>query len=339
MIVTETKWRYINRDKWDELITKSGNSSIYNTWGWIQTITEAYDNEIIVIIEEKENAYHSVLPLALTSTPFIGKRYISFPFSDHFPIIFSPSSNYKLVIDYVLNNLNKSIQIRDEIKDIEKMFVGFYHTLNLSNNPEVVFQRFNKKQIQQRIRNLDYQKLTIESGTTEYFTSNLYSLLLSSRTRLNSFLPSKKYFRSLYNNLLKQNNGYISLVKFEEKIIAGGLFLKHNKTIYFKHGASLNKYWGQHPNHFLIWEMIKRSCDAHYEYFDFGRTGLGNEGLRKFKLNWGSEEKELFYSLINGPSSEQINKAIKMRKYMSLAGKYFPGYSRLFNHKFYKYFP
>lgn len=340
LVLKEYTWSEVNGSKWNQMIKNSPGSSIYNTWEWIQTIHEAYTNEIQVIIIKNEDEYFYALPLALTTTPFIGKRYISLPYSDFFPIFIQNSLKTNLLLDYLINNWNgESIQVRDEMESTDKKHVGYYHTLDLSNNIEVVFQNFDKKQIQQRIKNLDYDRLKIVSGTTSYFITNLYSLLLSSRTRLNSFLPSKKYFRSLQLNLLNKDKGYISLVQFNGKIIAGGLFLKHKKTVYFRHGASLSEYWNLHPNHFLIWETIKHSCNTNYKCFDFGRTGLVNEGLRNFKSNWGSEEKKLFYSLIHGPSDEKISKATKFRKYFSMPGKFIPGYSKLLSHKLYKYFP
>lgn len=340
MILKEYKWSEVNDIKWNEMANKYSISSIYNTWEWVQTIYEAYTNEVRVILLENEGEYYHALPLALTSTPFIGKRYISLPYSDIFPINVPTSAMMNSILDYLKNNWNeKSIQIRDKIESTVIKHVGYYHTLNLSNKSDIIFQNFDKKQIQQRIKNLDYNRLILETGTTDYFITNLYSLLLSSRTRLNSLIPSKKYFRSLQKNLLNKDKGFISLVKFKGKIIAGGLFLEHMKTLYFKHGASISKFWNMHPNHFLIWETIKNCCNANFKCFDFGRTGIENTGLRNFKSNWGAEEKKLFYSLINGPDNKKINNAIKFRKYFSMLGKAIPGYSKLFSHKLYKCFP
>jgi hypothetical protein len=339
MIVKELNWNSVNRNKWDTLISTSNNSSIYNTWPWIQTIAEAYGYKIIVIVEEDDNEYHCVIPFALVKTPFIGQRCISFPFSDHFPIISSFSHNENQVLDYIKNNLNESVQIRDEIINLDNIHVGFHHTLSLSSNPETVLKSFNKKQIQQRIQNLDYQKLSLESGTSEHYISSLYKLLILSRSRLNSYLPAKKYFRLLQTNLLSQNSGYISLVKLDKRIIAGGLFLKHGNTIYFRHGCSLNQFWEFHPNHFLIWETIKKSCLEKYNCFDFGRTGLGTEGLRNFKSNWGTVEKNLYYSTIKGPCGSKIENAMRFRRKTTLVGKYIPYFSRTFYTKLYKYYP
>lgn len=339
MIAQKISWKKINRDKWNEMVSRCPHTSIYNTWNWIQTIHEAYDSEINVTIVKNEAIYYCALPLVLTFTPFIGKRYISLPYSDHYPFLLLNDSKSNTILNFLFNNMDDSIQIRDEIERMSKKHIGYYHTLNLTTNPGEVFQKFEKKQVQQRIKKLDYNELNLETGTTDYFFENLYNLLLSSRIRLNSFHPSKKYFRALSKYILQENKGYIGLVKYRSKIIAGGLFLTHNKTVYFKHGASLTEYWNLHPNHFLIWEIIKRSCFKNFDCFDFGRTGIENNGLRIFKTNWGAYEKKLFYSIIRGPSTIEIERAIKLRKYISSTSKYIPGFSKYFNYKFYKHFP
>jgi hypothetical protein len=44
-----------------------------------------------------------------------------------------------------------------------------------------------------------------------------------------------------------------------------------------------------------MWKAIQWHAHHGFESLDFGRTSLANEGLRKFKLGWGTRERTLDY--------------------------------------------
>jgi hypothetical protein len=44
-----------------------------------------------------------------------------------------------------------------------------------------------------------------------------------------------------------------------------------------------------------MWRAIEHESRRGAQTLDFGRTSLHNEGLRRYKLNWGSEEKTINY--------------------------------------------
>src|SRR5262249_17601327 len=54
------------------------------------------------------------------------------------------------------------------------------------------------------------------------------------------------------------------------------------------------------PNHLLFWHAIRAACERGCRWFDFGRTDIGQEGLRNFKLSWGAVEEPLVYATLDG---------------------------------------
>jgi hypothetical protein len=46
----------------------------------------------------------------------------------------------------------------------------------------------------------------------------------------------------------------------------------------------------------VIWEAIKWLVRNRFTELTFGRTSMANEGLRRFKLGWGTEEYRISYS-------------------------------------------
>jgi CelD/BcsL family acetyltransferase involved in cellulose biosynthesis len=70
----------------------------------------------------------------------------------------------------------------------------------------------------------------------------------------------------------------------------------------YKYGASDARFWGMRPNHALFWLAIQAACADGYEFFDFGRTDLEDEGLRQFKSGWGGVEEPLEYTTLGKPA-------------------------------------
>jgi hypothetical protein len=44
-----------------------------------------------------------------------------------------------------------------------------------------------------------------------------------------------------------------------------------------------------------MWAAIKEFVRRGLKHLDLGRTSVGNDGLRKFKLGWGAEEGRIEY--------------------------------------------
>ena len=86
-----------------------------------------------------------------------------------------------------------------------------------------------------------------------------------------------------------------------DRLIAAAVFLTSHDVLTYKYGASDARFLATRPNNLLFMEAIRWGCDNGYRSLDFGRTHWGQEGLRAFKLAWGSEERELRYRYLGGP--------------------------------------
>ena len=80
----------------------------------------------------------------------------------------------------------------------------------------------------------------------------------------------------------------------DNMIIAGAIFFHFNNKVIYKFGASNMAYQHLRPNNLIIWEAIKKYITLGYKEFSFGKTDPVNEGLRRFKLSWGSKEEKIY---------------------------------------------
>src|SRR4030095_8488517 len=62
-----------------------------------------------------------------------------------------------------------------------------------------------------------------------------------------------------------------------------------------KFGASDERVQHLRGNNYLMWEAIRWLAKEGLSELDLGRTAIGNEGLRRFKLSMGASESLLEY--------------------------------------------
>ena len=77
--------------------------------------------------------------------------------------------------------------------------------------------------------------------------------------------------------------------------MAGAVFFHSGRTCLYKFGASDETFQHLRANNLVMWEAIKWHARRGLGRLDFGRTSLGNGGLRRFKLGWGARERRIDY--------------------------------------------
>ena len=103
-----------------------------------------------------------------------------------------------------------------------------------------------------------------------------------------------------FERLFAEGLGFVLVVRHEERVIAAAVFLTAGDTLFYKYGASDERFLGLRPNNLLFMEAIRWGCEHGKRRLDFGRTDWDHESLRAFKLAWGAEELELQYRHLGG---------------------------------------
>ena len=115
-----------------------------------------------------------------------------------------------------------------------------------------------------------------------------------------------KYFESIWK-YFKYNN-YMKLLTVTQKgeLIGGGLFFLFNDKIIYKYGACKKEILPMRPYNALLWKAIELGIENKLSSFDLGAVSIGDEGLQKFKKNWGAEMKQgyFYYYSIKGTLPE-----------------------------------
>ncbi|MFX0199152.1 MAG: lipid II:glycine glycyltransferase FemX [Candidatus Hodarchaeota archaeon] len=229
-------------------------------------------------------------------------RIVSIPFSDYGGPLFRDPDREKDVLLQFLQEHTKKVKYL-EIRGIlsqNNMFIrqNYYkrHILNLCLDPDVVRKNIDKRTVQYSIRKAKKIGVEIREENTTRGLQEFYRL--NTLTRKKHGIPPQpiRFFQAIFDNMISRGCASIFLAIWDSKIIAAGLFLKFEKTIYYKYNASDPQYLSkQSPNHLLTWVAIKRACLEGFEFLDFGRTSPDNEGLMRYKQMWGATPLELPY--------------------------------------------
>ncbi len=298
------------------------NANIFSHPAWHKTIAAAYGFKPYYIM--LENHYPKPATCVLPVMQVNSRSWVSLPFTDCSIRLMGDADNLAELTD-ALNLFRKSVsaktmEIRWSLSAGKNAFLGekfYWHTTVLSPDSELVFKCFKRTQVQQCIRRAEKEGVTLRMGTTWDDVRLFYKLHLNNRRRLGVPIQPLHYFRGLWENLINQGLGFIIFAYHEKQLLAGAVFLHWNHTLTYKYSASDPRFWKLRPNNLVLWEAIRWGCENGYHVFDWGRTDMEDEGLRDFKLGWGSEEKILQYTILADrppPPSGQgmLRKAMKI---------------------------
>ena len=178
------------------------------------------------------------------------------------------------------------------------------HVLDIDPDPETVRRRFNRSQVIRNIRRAEREGVEVRTASSAADLDAFYGLHARTRQRQGVPVQPRKFFDLIWTRLVERDLASILLASAGGAPLAGALFLHWNGTTIYKFGASDSEGLSLRPNHALFWTAIQESCARSDRQFDFGRTDLGNAGLRSFKSGWGGVERPLVYSSLAPGAAE-----------------------------------
>jgi lipid II:glycine glycyltransferase (peptidoglycan interpeptide bridge formation enzyme) len=173
--------------------------------------------------------------------------------------------------------------------------LSFYsHVVELAGGQEGLFARLGGA-LRRGIRKAEKAALQIEFGSNLDSMETFYALHCATRQRHGVPPQPFRFFENISQHVLRSGHGLVAIARSKGRSVAAGVFFHHAKEAFYKFGASDYQFQHLRPNNLLMWEVIKRYAAHGYISLDLGRTSLVNEGLRRFKLGFGSRENLVEY--------------------------------------------
>ncbi len=136
-----------------------------------------------------------------------------------------------------------------------------------------------------------------------------YELMQKTAKRNGFSLHVKDYYKTVFESINKNRNGFLILSKIKEKVVVAELFVICCDTVTYLFAGSSDEERGACPTYSAQWTAIRYAKSLGLNYYSFG--GIAEEGDRKsgwhgltsFKRKFGGMEVRHadFYDLIINP--------------------------------------
>ena len=287
---------------WNARLSKH---SLFHSAEWARVLQSTYGFTPIYFTAGRGDSLESLLPVMEVNSWLTGRRGVSLPFTDHCePICSSETSLAHLIREALAYGRERAwnyFEWRGSAA-VARMFNGaahpslsyFGHSLDLMPDTDRLFAQF-KGSVRRAIRKAEKSGLEIEISNSLEATQAYYSL--HCRIRRRHGLPPQPFlfFRNIQEQILARDLGIVVSARFQGQVVASAIFFHAGPEAIFKFGASDVDFQHLRVNNLVMWQAIQWHAQNGATSLHFGRTSIANEGLRRFKLGWGTREQQIHY--------------------------------------------
>jgi len=307
--VTEARRLALDDPRWTAFVATCPDAQPFHHPAWADLLADVYGYRAFAIaVEDAAGEIAAGLPMIEVAGVGGRRRWIALPFTDSCaPLVRRRDLDLAGALDEARCRAGVTrLEVRADTAwpGAWQAAQASTHRLRLDPDPEVVFERFHRSQVQRGIRRAEHGGVVVRRGSsTEDVAGTFYDLHVQTRRRQGVPVQPRAYFRRLAA-VLERGLGFALLAYAGATPVAGAVFLAWNGTVVYKYGASDPAYWRLRPNHLIFWHAIRWACESGYRILDFGRTDASNSGLRAFKQSWGAEEQPLVYVALGNRTSD-----------------------------------
>jgi hypothetical protein len=286
---------------WDHVVALHHDAGCFHTRAWAKVLHQTYNHQPFYLEFSRRKRVVALVPLMEVRSLFTGRRGVCLPFSDACePLIFDPEAT-GLITDQLVRFARdrgwRYLEIRGgkSLRLAASPVAQFYrHTLDLRSATEELFTRFASP-VRRAIRKAERSDVSARVVRNRQAIDDFYRLHVQTRRRHGLPPQPASFFLSIYEHIIKPGLGFIVLARRGSRPIAAAIFFCFGKNALYKYGASDKRFQELRANNLVMWQGIQFLARTGAEKLDFGRTECENDGLRRFKLSWGTEEETIGY--------------------------------------------
>lgn len=286
---------------WGAQFTGHSGYSFFHGAAWARTLEVSYGYTPVYLTAEEAGTVRALLPLMEVKSRLTGRRGIALPFTDECPPLYQDSVwAHRLIQSAVALGKSrgwKSVEFRGgrEIFPAAQAAVSFYgHRLNLEDSEDAMLARFDGS-TRRAIHKAQKSGLTVTVSGEIDAVKAFYDLHCQTRRRHGLPPQPFTFFSNICRLIFSRDLGMVVLANWRNRPVAASIYFQMGPRAIYKFGASDESFQQLRGPNFVMWEAIRRLARRGAKTLDFGRTSLDNEGLRRFKLNWGAQEHKIDY--------------------------------------------
>jgi hypothetical protein len=286
---------------WDERLSCHPDATVFHATAWARVLTDTYAYLPAYFAFIEKDRLVGLLPFMEIRSWITGTRGVSLPFTDECAPILPHGIGFEEAMSRVIVVAEsrgwRTVEIRGRAPGMENLPVSteyLSHDLDLTGGESLLFSRY-RRNVHRNIRKAEREGVAVSDDKTPEELREFYHL--NCLTRREHGLPPQpiRFFEHLREHVLEKGLGFLLMARHKKKAIAGALFLLSGGKAIFKYGASDRRYQAFRPNNLVFRDAIRLLCGKGVRTLSFGRTDFGHEGLRQFKLSWGTTETRVQY--------------------------------------------
>lgn len=295
---------------WEAFVAACPQATFFHRFGWQRVLQKAFGHRCHFLLAEEAGRITGILPLAEVRSRLFGYKLASLPFCVYGGIAAQCSAAAqalraeacalatRLGVDALeLRNLEPS----GSNWPVKELYYTFRKAITADNDA-------NLKAIPNR------QRAMIRKGINEGLegedvagTERLFRVYAESVRNLGTPVFSRRYL-----DCLRQEFGEdcrVLMIRQGDDDVAGVMsFYFRNEVLPYYGGSVARARSIRGCNHFMYWDLLRRSAEEGITSFDFGRSKR-DTGPFEFKKHWGFEPQPLPYEyfLVNSDQVPDVN--------------------------------
>lgn len=286
---------------WDRKAAAFADATIFHSASWARVLHESYGYTPCFLATREAGGFGSLLPLMDVSSRLTGRRGVSAPFSDFCDPLCRPGHEAAPLVEAAIRHAREKswrhVEFRTDagIPQSAPATVRYLtHELDLTKGEDTLWSGLESA-ARRSIRKARASGVVVSIGEDEAAMREFFRLHCLTRKRHGVPPQPYAFFANIRRHLVDQGNATLMLASHRGRAIAAMVFMHFGRKVIYKFGASDLAFQHLRANNLLMWEAIRRSAAAGMHDLHMGRNETNNQGLRRYKLAWGTNEGTLSY--------------------------------------------
>lgn len=292
----------LSGEEWDECVSGHPDAGFFHYSAWARVLAKTYGHKPFYHVLFVSGRPAVLLPLLEVDSPLTGRRGVCLPFSDFCQPLFFQGFESAPIVPF-LTRLGterkwRHFEVRSSFTGLPPNVppaVSFYiHRLDLRKGIDALEASLHSSH-RRSLKKAGQSGLRVETRA-DLEAMEIY-FNLHTRTRRRHGLPPqpRAFFRNIHKEMMERNLGFVALAFHSSQPVAGAVFFHAGDEAVYKFGASAGLENTLRANHAVMWHGISHLAEKGAASLHFGRTSLSQDGLRRYKSNWGALESVIDY--------------------------------------------
>ncbi len=290
-----------DRDLWDGYVHDHPHGLAYHRFAWKDAVERAYGFDCPYLVAVDGGRVRGVLPLVHVRPPLSRGALVSLPYCDVGGGLADDADAARALLRAAADEARRrgvhTVEIRTAVDPGPALgaavepSVKVRMVLELPDGSEALLKSLKSK-LRSQVRKPTRDGLRARLGGPE-LVAEFWPIYARNMRDLGSPPHPEAWFRAVveaYGESARVGVAYMP----DGTPAAAGVILRNGPVVSIPWASSVRELNRWNPNMLLYWTFLAHAADTGARWFDFGRSTRG-EGTYRFKKQWGSEERPLYW--------------------------------------------